>query len=47
MPVPRPPGRHRWRLGVLPLTFEVYPVAPGTDVEAALPPLPDSRTAEN
>jgi vancomycin resistance protein YoaR len=30
-----------------PPTFEIYQVAPGTDVEAALPPLPDSRTAEN
>jgi hypothetical protein len=30
-----------------PPTFEIYQVAPGTDVATVLPPLPDSRTAEN
>ncbi len=30
-----------------PPTLEIYQVAPGTDVDAVLPPLPDSRTAEN
>jgi vancomycin resistance protein YoaR len=30
-----------------PPTFEIYQVAPGTDVEAALPPLPDGGTAVN
>lgn len=29
-----------------PPTFEIYQVAPGTDVEALLPALPDERTAE-
>jgi vancomycin resistance protein YoaR len=28
-----------------PPTFEIYQVAPGTDVDTALPPLPDDRTA--
>lgn len=30
-----------------PPTFEIYQVAPGTDLEQALPPLPDDRTASN
>jgi vancomycin resistance protein YoaR len=30
-----------------PPTFEIYQVGPGTDVESALPPLPDDRTAAN
>ncbi|MFT3769818.1 MAG: VanW family protein [Minicystis sp.] len=30
-----------------PPTFEIYQVAPGTDVESVLPPLPDDRTAAN
>lgn len=30
-----------------PPTFEIYQVAPGTDVDAVLPPLPDGRTAAN
>jgi vancomycin resistance protein YoaR len=32
---------------VYPPTFEIYQVAPGTDVDAVLPPLPDARTAAN
>jgi hypothetical protein len=30
-----------------PPTFEIYQVGPGTDLETALPPLPDTRTAAN
>ncbi|APR79730.1 Vancomycin B-type resistance protein VanW [Minicystis rosea] len=32
---------------VYPPTFEIYQVAPGTDVETVLPPLSDDRTAKN
>jgi hypothetical protein len=30
-----------------PPTFEIYQVGPGTDVDAALPPLPEGATAAN
>ena len=32
---------------IYPPTFEIYQVPPGTDVDTALPPLPDDRTAVN
>ena len=41
------PDRVEVTTDTYPPTFEIYQVAPGTDVEAALPPLPDSRTAAN
>jgi len=41
------PDRVEVTTDTYPPTLEIYQVAPGTDVEAALPPLPDSRTAEN
>jgi vancomycin resistance protein YoaR len=42
-------GRDRVEVStdIYPPTFEIYQVAPGTDVEAVLPPLPDPRTATN